>query len=67
MTISRKDFLDFLTATCAAAAIPNAFPSAAVAKQANLAATRRAVNNSEAIANGVDLNPRLDSLRVSQT
>src|ERR1700686_4606849 len=64
MTISRRDFLDFLTATCAAAAIPNAFTSSAVAKPANIAATRRAVNDSEAIVN--DIHSQLNRTSVSR-
>jgi FAD/FMN-containing dehydrogenase len=62
MTISRRDFLDFLTATCAAAAIPNAF--SVVAEPANPAATRREAGDSEAIVN--DIHSQLNRTSVSR-
>ncbi|MEK6287760.1 MAG: FAD-binding oxidoreductase [Acidobacteriota bacterium] len=64
MTLSRREFLDFLKATCAVAALPNAFVCSVSAQQAPLAAVPLTANNSEPLVN--DIHSQLNATRVNR-
>ena len=61
--ISRREFLDFLKATCAVAALPTAVTNSASA-QSLAAAVPRAPNGSEAVVN--DIHSQLNATRVNR-
>ncbi len=63
MTLSRREFLDFLKATCAVAALPSALTSPASA-QTLLAAAPPTPDSSEAIVN--DIHSQLNATRVNR-
>ncbi|MEK6325462.1 MAG: FAD-binding oxidoreductase [Acidobacteriota bacterium] len=64
MTLSRREFLDFLKATCAVAALPNAFTASASAQHAPLAAVPRTSGSSEPVVN--DIHSQLNATRVNR-
>jgi len=63
MTLSRRQFLDFLKATCAVAALPSALTSSA-STQTLLAPAPRKPDSSEAIVN--DIHSQLNATRVNR-
>lgn len=63
MTLSRREFLDFLKATCAVAALPSSFTRPATAQQLKSASAPRA-GSSEAIVN--DIHSQLNATRVNR-
>jgi FAD/FMN-containing dehydrogenase len=66
MTISRRDFLDFLKATCAAAALPNLSlePFGGDSRSVLAASPLPALNNSGALVN--DIHSQLNTTRVDR-
>ncbi len=64
MSLSRREFLDFLKATCTIAALPGASASSASALYAQLASTPRTAVSSEAIVN--DIHSQLNATRVDR-
>ena len=64
MTISRREFLDFLKATCAVAALPSALAGASANYVAQIAQSRQAPGNSEPIVN--DIHSQLNATRVNR-
>jgi FAD/FMN-containing dehydrogenase len=64
MNLSRREFLDFLKATCAVAALPSVLTSSASAQNAPLAAAPLAAGSSEAIVN--DIHSQLNATRVNR-
>jgi FAD/FMN-containing dehydrogenase len=64
MTLSRREFLDFLKATCAAATLPGVLRSSALAQSATLVRPLGSPVSSEAIVN--DIHSQLNSTRVNR-
>ncbi|MFY9554738.1 MAG: FAD-binding oxidoreductase [Blastocatellia bacterium] len=61
MTLSRREFLDFLKATCAVAALPNGMTNA---RQAPLPVKRTATTGAEPLVN--DIHSQLNATRVNR-
>ena len=64
MTLSRREFFDFLKATCAVAALPTTLTSTSFAQNALLAELPLTDDRSEAIVN--DIHSQLNATRVSR-
>ena len=64
MTLSRREFLDFLKATCAVAAVPGALSSSARAQQPHLPVVSTPAGGSEVIVN--DIHSQLNATRVNR-
>src|SRR6266851_5746460 len=62
--ISRREFIDFLKATCAVAALPNSLTGSASAEYARLSAAARTADSSEATVN--DIHSQLNATRVNR-
>src|SRR6185295_17365809 len=62
--ISRREFLDFLKATCAVAAVPGAFTGSAIAEYTSSIAAPRTARSSEPVVN--DIHSQLNATRVNR-
>ncbi len=62
MTLSRREFLDFLKSTCAVAALPGVLGTSSLAQSAPAAAAPPAAGESEAVVN--DIHSQLNATRV---
>ena len=64
MTLSRREFLDFLKASCAVAALPGVLSSSASAQNELLAASPVSIGSSEALVN--DIHSQLNATLVNR-